>query len=63
VLTVAGLVDSMIFSGAKRLKGRMDDGFAGPGGKIVCPSLPCRLIHVRLEPLFKRYRKVDDEQM
>lgn len=35
VLTVAGLVDSMIFSGSKRLGGRMEDGFAAPGGKMV----------------------------
>ncbi|GFZ42595.1 hypothetical protein JCM24511_00311 [Saitozyma sp. JCM 24511] len=35
VLTVAGLVDSMIFSGSKALKGRADEGFAGPGGKMM----------------------------
>lgn len=35
VLTIAGLVDSFIFNGAKRLKGEGDNGFAGPGGKMV----------------------------
>jgi hypothetical protein len=35
VLTIAGLVDSFIFNGAKRLKGEEDSGFGGPGGKMV----------------------------
>lgn len=35
VLTVAGLVDSMIFSGSKKLKGIKDDGFGAPNGKMV----------------------------
>ena len=34
VLTVAGLIDSLIFSGAKRIKGE-GDGIAGPRGKLV----------------------------
>ena len=34
VLTVAGLIDSFIFSSAKRLKGE-GDGIAGPRGKLV----------------------------
>ncbi|ORY24393.1 ER to Golgi transport-related protein [Naematelia encephala] len=34
VLTVASLVDSFIFSSAKRLQAR-DEGFAGPGGKML----------------------------
>jgi hypothetical protein len=32
---VAGLVDSIIFSSANKLKGRQDDGFSAPGGKLV----------------------------
>lgn len=43
VLTIAGLVDSFIFNGAKRLKGEGDTGFAGPGGKMVCGSRPPEL--------------------
>lgn len=35
VLTIAGLVDSFIFNGAKRLKGEENSGFGGPGGKMV----------------------------
>lgn len=35
VLTIAGLVDSFIFNGAKKLKGEGDSGFGGPGGKMV----------------------------
>jgi len=35
VLTIAGLVDSFIFNGAKKLKGEQDSGFGGPGGKMV----------------------------
>jgi len=37
VLTIAGLVDSFIFNGAKKLKGEQDSGFGGPGGKMVGP--------------------------
>ncbi|KAI9632585.1 putative ER to Golgi transport-related protein [Dioszegia hungarica] len=46
VLTVAGLVDSFIFSSSKRLGGRMEDGFAAPGGKMVSPFLPAGGIRV-----------------
>ncbi|WWD16541.1 hypothetical protein CI109_100968 [Kwoniella shandongensis] len=35
VLTVAGLIDSFIFSSSKRIKGMTDDGFAGPSGKML----------------------------
>lgn len=31
---MASLIDSVIFSSAKKLQGR-DDGFGGPGGKMV----------------------------
>ena len=34
-MTIAGLVDSFIFNGAKRLKGEENSGFGGPGGKMV----------------------------
>jgi hypothetical protein len=38
VLTIAGLVDSFIFNGAKRLKGEGgSSGFGAPGGKMVSP--------------------------
>lgn len=43
VLTIAGLVDSFIFNGAKKLKGEGDSGFGGPGGKMVSPSHTCSL--------------------
>lgn len=39
MLTVAGLVDSMIFSGSKKLKGIKDDGFGAPNGKMVSRPL------------------------
>ncbi|WVQ74510.1 hypothetical protein IAR50_004111 [Cryptococcus sp. DSM 104548] len=35
VLTVASLIDSFIFSSSKRLKERKDEGFGGPGGKML----------------------------
>ena len=38
-MTIAGLVDSFIFNGAKKLKGEQDSGFGGPGGKMVGPFL------------------------
>jgi hypothetical protein len=34
-LTIAGLVDSFIFNGAKRLKGEDNSGFGAPNGKMV----------------------------
>jgi hypothetical protein len=40
-LTIAGLVDSFIFNGAKKLKGEQDSGFGGPGGKMVRLFGPC----------------------
>ena len=41
-MTIAGLVDSFIFNGAKKLKGEQDSGFGGPGGKMVGPYLALR---------------------
>jgi hypothetical protein len=43
-LTIAGLVDSFIFTGAKKLKGEQDSGFGGPGGKMVCLFLVLRAV-------------------
>ncbi|RXK40445.1 COPII-coated vesicle component Erv46 [Tremella mesenterica] len=35
VLTVAGMIDSFIFAGKNRLKERSENGFGGPGGKML----------------------------